>query len=205
MKTENIARAKGTNLGISTKFAIEVCNFIKGKSVSKMQKYLADVLEFKKAIPFKKYNMDLPHQKGKQGPSRYPTNAVKAILEVLNSAVSNAEDKGLDTSSLVIKNAIANKGPTVWRYGRQARRQAKRTHVEITVVESLETRKKPKAAEKKETPKVEEKAKETKKEETPKEEKKVDKPKEEKKAEEKPKEEKKEAPKKEEPKEEKKE
>jgi len=171
MKNENIARAKGANLVISSKFAIEICGFIRGKNVAKMQKYLADVLKFKKAIPFKRYIMDLPHQKGKQGPSRYPTNAVKEILGVLNSAVSNAEDKGLDTSSLVIKNAIANKGPTVWRFGRQARRQAKRTHVEIIVQESLETKKKPKVAEKpktevkKETPKVEKKVEETKKEE----------------------------------------
>ncbi|MBU2589727.1 MAG: 50S ribosomal protein L22 [Nanoarchaeota archaeon] len=155
MKTENIARAKGTNLAISTKYSIEICNFIKRKSVSKVQKYFADVLDFKKAIPFKRYIMDLPHQKGKQGPARYPINAVKEILGVLNSAISNAEDKGLDTASLVIENAIANKGPTVWKSGRN-RRKAKRTHVEIIVQENLEAKKKVK----KEVLKTEEKPKE---------------------------------------------
>ena len=55
MKTENIATAKGANLVISTKHAIEICGFIRRKSVAKMQKYLADVLDFKKSIP---YNRD---------------------------------------------------------------------------------------------------------------------------------------------------
>ncbi len=142
MEKENIARAKGNNLSISPKHAYEVCNFIRGKSVDKMKKYLADVLLFKKAIPYKKHNMDLPHQKGRQGPSRYPTNTVKAILAVLNSAVSNAEDKGFNTSGMIIKNAISNQGPSVWRFGRQARRKAKRAHVEIVVKETVPEKRK---------------------------------------------------------------
>jgi len=135
MKEENKARAKGLNLSISHKFAIEICSFIRGKSVPKMRRYLAEVLELKKPIPFKFYKMDLPHQKSRQGPGRYPINAVRAVLGVLNSAVSNAEDRGMRAEDLFIEAAIANKGPSTWRYGRQARRKAKRAHVEIVVKE----------------------------------------------------------------------
>jgi hypothetical protein len=69
------------------------------------------------------------------GPGRFPIKAAKAILDVVNSAVSNAENKGMKASSLYIVKASACKGPTSWHYGRQSRRHAKRTHVEIVLEE----------------------------------------------------------------------
>ena len=49
----------------------------------------------------------------------------------------NAQNKGLDTEALFISEIIANKGSSQWRYGRQRRRQMKRTNLKI-VVEELE-------------------------------------------------------------------
>lgn len=205
MKKENIATARCTDLVVSTKKAVEVCNCIRRKSIAKARNFLNDVLQFKKAVPYRRYNMDLPHRKGKQGPGRYPINTVKAVLAVLNSAVSNAEDKGLRSEDLFVETVMANKGPTSWRYGRQMRRQAKRTHIEITVKEKKGVKRAPKKEEskleakaEKEAPKVEKEAPKTEKE-APKQEAKEEKKPEEKKevkAEEKKTEEKKEASKK---------
>jgi len=185
---EETARAKGTNLPVSTKQTIEICNFIRGKSVKEARKLMLDVLAFKRPVPYRSYISDLGHKKGKYGPGRFPLKAIKEVLNLLNSAASNAEDKGLKADVLFIAKLVANKGPSNWRAGRQSRRKAKRTHLEIELKEKVS-----KKEEKKEEKPKEEKKEALKKEEKPKAEKK-----EALKKEEKPKAVKKEAPKKEE-------
>lgn len=148
-----VAKAKGTNLQISTKQAIEVCNFIRGKTVSKARQMLNEVLALKRPVPYKIFKMDIPHRKGKYGPGRFPLNTVKAVLGMLNSAASNAEDKGLRSDTLIISTIKANRGPTVWRFGRQMRRKAKRTHLEIGLKEKAAKKRAPKAEEPKEAAK----------------------------------------------------
>jgi hypothetical protein len=70
---------------------------------------------------------------------------------VLKSAESNAQSKGLSAANLVIKHASAQKGPTAYHYGRQ-RTKAKRTHLELILVERKEATKSPKKAESKHSP-----------------------------------------------------
>ncbi|MDD4878583.1 MAG: 50S ribosomal protein L22 [Candidatus Nanoarchaeia archaeon] len=148
MAEKLMATAKGMSLPISRKQAVEVCRFINRRDIETARRRLKRVLVFKMAVPSTKFKRDIPHRAGSVGPGRFPIKAAEMILGVLESAVSNAENKGMKASSLVVAKASACKGPTAWRYGRQSRRHAKRTHVEIVVEEGEAKKKevKPKAA-----------------------------------------------------------
>jgi hypothetical protein len=95
---------------------------------------LQRALDKKEAVPFTRFNNDMGHKPGK-GPGRYPQKASKYIIELLKSVKANALAKGLNTDNLIIKKLVANKASRPWRYGRQRRRKAKRTHIEIIVKE----------------------------------------------------------------------
>jgi len=144
---ENSATVNGKDMPISTKHAIEICNFIRGKNLLKCKEYLERVLEKKKAIPFKRYNRDMGHRPGSVGPGRYPNKASRLILDLLESLEVNAQNKGLDTATLYLKTVVPNKGSNVWHYGRQRRRRMKLTHIFMLAEEKVE-----KKEEKKEKP-----------------------------------------------------
>ncbi|MDP3728811.1 MAG: 50S ribosomal protein L22 [bacterium] len=153
---QHIASAKGENLNISRKFAVEVTSFIRGKTLVDAKKKMENVIALTVAVPFKRYHMDLGHKRGHLGPGRFPTKVAKEILRLLNSAEMNAQNKGLDIDSLYVSRAVANKGNTQMKAGRHRGRHAKRTHIEIALAE-----KEKKKIEKKEAKKPEQK-KETK-------------------------------------------
>ncbi len=138
---ENFAIVNGRDLSISTKHAIEICNFIRGKNLLKSKEVMEKVLTKKKAIPFKRYNRDMGHRPGHVGSGRYPLKACKAILSLLESLEVNAQNKGLDTASLYIKEIIPNKASNVWHYGRQRRRKMKLTHIFMKTEEKVEKEK----------------------------------------------------------------
>lgn len=131
---ENYATAMGKDLPISTKQSIEICKYIRGKSLQRAKKILEEVMEEKQPIPFTRFTTDLGHKPG-IGSGRYPYKASMAILSLLKSVEANAQVKGLSTNNLVIYHISANKASTPWRYGRKRRVKAKRTHVEVVVAE----------------------------------------------------------------------
>lgn len=142
---ENIAKASARNLPISTKQSIEMSNHLRYKKLEKAQKILERVIKKEEAIPFKRFTGDVGHKRGKIASGRYPQKAAKEMLKLLNAAEANAQFKGLSTADLRIIELITNKASTPWRYGRQTRRKAKRTNIDL-VVESKEkeTKKLPK-------------------------------------------------------------
>lgn len=131
---QNEASAVGQSMPISTKFAVEICNQLRGKTVAKAKNFLESVIQKKRAVPMKRYNRDQAHKPGIAA-GRYPIKACQAILTVLKNAEANAQFKGLSTASLSIKHISAKQGPKAWRLGRKRRRRAKRTHVEIILAE----------------------------------------------------------------------
>lgn len=137
---ETMAKVVGRSLPVSEKFSVEICNFIRNKSTSKAKEILKSVIEGKKAIPFKKFNKDLSHKK-RIGPGRYPKKSAIEIIKLLESVEANAQFKGLNTSNLEIKHICAHLASRPWRYGRQRRRKAKRTNIEIIVKEKKEEKK----------------------------------------------------------------
>lgn len=134
--SKKTARACLRNRKISAKDSGEIARLIRGKNVEKARNYLKDVLLKKKAIPYRRYTDKVAHRKG-IGPGKYPINATKEIIELLNNAESNAEDKGLDTKKLFIKHMSSTKGrqfqrPRRFRYRGQ---KAKSANVSIVVEE----------------------------------------------------------------------
>jgi large subunit ribosomal protein L22 len=134
MEKDNFASAHGKELSISTKQSVEICNYIRNRKVDDAERILKNVSAKKQAIPFRIYNRDMAHRTG-IGPGRYPINAASEILRILKSARSNALNKGLSGSDLVIKTIIANKAASPFHSGRHRGRKMKRTHIKIILSE----------------------------------------------------------------------
>ena len=101
-----IARAR--NLSISTKHATMVCHSIRYKDTAVAKKFLLDVMAYRKAVPYLRFNFDLGHKPG-MGPGRYPVKAAKEILKLIKHVEANAQMKGLNTARLKITKLMANK------------------------------------------------------------------------------------------------
>ncbi len=128
-----MARACKRYVRISWKASVEIGKAIKGMNVEKARRFLQDVIEMKRAVPFGRFNRDVAHKPG-IGAGRYPVNAAKEILDLINSAVKNAENQGLDVSKLFIKSFLVMKAPTFYRPRRSPLRGQKRKSVHISVV-----------------------------------------------------------------------
>ncbi len=134
---ETMSRVFGRDIPVSTKQSVEVCSFIRRKTSVNAKKLLNKVVKKEIAIPYKRYNKDIPHRKGKIMSGRYPIKTVKHIIDLIESAEANAENKGL-TNNLIIKHISAYKAATPWHHGRKRRRKMKRTNIEI-VLEEIKT------------------------------------------------------------------
>jgi large subunit ribosomal protein L22 len=130
----NTAKAVGTSMPISMKHSVEVCNMIRGKNLQKAKKLLNEVIDFKRAVPYRRFGKDTPHKPG-IGAGRYPINTITEILKIIESAEANAQFKGLNTNNLVIAKIVPNKASEPYRAGRQRGRKAKRAHLEVIVEE----------------------------------------------------------------------
>jgi large subunit ribosomal protein L22 len=131
---EHMAKAVGTSLNISTKHAIEICAALRDKQIAYAKNLLNDIVQEKKALPFRRFNRDMGHKKS-IGPGRYPKKASEEILKLIECVEANAQFKGLNTSELIIDHICAHRAGKVMRYGRQRGRRSKRTHVEVMVKE----------------------------------------------------------------------
>ena len=130
-----MAKALSRDLDISTKVAIEISNYLKGRSTENAKEILRNVLNKTQAIPFKRFTDGVGHRKGaKIGSGRYPKKGSEKFLMIIESAEANAQAKGL-SSDLKIIHLCAQKGTNQFRSGRQRRRAFKRTHLEIVVEE----------------------------------------------------------------------
>lgn len=132
---EHMARAYGSSLNISTKYAVEVSRMIRGKKVSRAKAMLAAVIAKEKGVSFKRSYGDMAHQR-EIGVGRFPVKCSIAILSLLESAEKNAQFLGLDTSSLGVSGIVAHKATRVHRYGRKRGRVSKNTHMEIVLEET---------------------------------------------------------------------
>jgi large subunit ribosomal protein L22 len=137
MEEENKTQAKkaivrGTNLPISTKHAINICRFLKGKKIDDATAALEKTIKKKFAIPFRG---EIPHKKGI--PGRYPINASEVFIKLLKSLAANASQQGLDESKIRISLGKADIAQRGHKPGRLGRRRFKRTHVLLIAEEKL--------------------------------------------------------------------
>ena len=129
---KKMARAVGVSLPISPKQSTEICSHLKHRSTTQAKAILERVLEQTAAIPFKRYNQDVAHKPG-MAAGRYPRNASREIMKLIESVEANAQNKGLG-SDLYITHMNAHRAPAGRRAGRTPG-EAKRAHVEIIVEE----------------------------------------------------------------------
>ena len=139
---DRTAIASGRDLRISPKAAREICNYIRGMNLQKAKEVLREVIELKRAIPYRRHKKKIPHRRGLQGfyAGRYPVKAAEAILKVLEAVEANAEFKGLYTDRLKIIHIAAQKGPVIKKYiprafGRSSPYFERLTHIEVAVEE----------------------------------------------------------------------
>ena len=139
---EKTAKASGRELRVSHKHSREVCRTIKGMMLTNAKTYLRDVIDKKKAVPFRRYKKKLGHRTGlKQAfAGRYPIKAAQQILRVVEAAEANAENKGLDVDRLRILHAAAYPGMKIKQYtprahGRSSPKYETTTHIEIILNE----------------------------------------------------------------------
>ena len=118
------AKAISKDIPVSPKMSREICGMVRGMKVDTAIKQLEEVIELKRPVPLKRYNKRVSHKPG-VGPGRYPQKAAKAILATIESAVSNAEYKGLDTGSMIVSTVSASRGQTI--QGRMPRAHGRAT------------------------------------------------------------------------------
>ena len=135
---DNTAKAVGVNLPISTKVSVEICNMIRGMNVQSAKSMLNEVINQKRAVPYKRFNKNVGHRRGKIAAGRFPIKACTELVKLIESAETNAQFQGLNTGSLVLRHISAQRAAGAWHYGRWRRRQMKRTHIEIIVEESAD-------------------------------------------------------------------
>ena len=139
---EKTAKASGREIRVSHKHAREVCKAIKGMMLDNAKNYLRDVMEKRKAVPFRRFKKKLGHRHGldKVSAGRYPVKTAFNVLCVLEGAEANAENKGLDVDRLRIFHAAAYPGIKIKRYmprahGRASPKYQTTTHIEIVLDE----------------------------------------------------------------------
>jgi len=145
-ESNTMAKAAGTWLPISPKTTREILAYIKNKNAQNMIKYLQKVAERKAPIPYKRFNKDRGHRKG-IGPGGYPVKASTHVIKILQDAIANAENKGLDAEHLTIIHAVTHRALS------KERKRGKYAHIEIILEEKEHGKKKgsKKEAKKKET------------------------------------------------------
>ncbi len=112
---DTTAKARGKEMPVSPKFAREVAGMIRGMKVETARRTLEEIIDMKRAVPLRRYNKRVSHKRG-VGPGRYPVKASKAILGILDSAISNAEYKGLDVDSMTVSTISVSRGRTIPGY-----------------------------------------------------------------------------------------
>ena len=132
---KNTAQVVGRNIPISRKIGREIAVFICGKYVDRAIVELQSAAEGKLAIPYKRYNCDTPHRRGKIMSGRFPKSASSYIVNLLKSLKANAENKALSEDDILIVHAACQHAGIAWHYGRQRRRRRKLAHFELVGVE----------------------------------------------------------------------
>ncbi|MCK5628128.1 50S ribosomal protein L22 [Candidatus Bathyarchaeota archaeon] len=140
---EKTAKASGREVRVSHKAAREVCKAIKGMMLDQAKQYLKDVIDKKKAVPFRRYKKKVGHRRGLEKgffAGRYPVKTSQKVLIVIENAEANAENKDLDAERLRIIHAAAYPGMKIKRYtprahGRASPKFQTLTHIEIVLGE----------------------------------------------------------------------
>lgn len=107
---KNLALAQRYEINASYKDLVAVCSAIKYLKTDKALEVLDGVINIETPIRFLRYNkyMGSRHELGGQK-GAFPSKAAGEVKEVVLNAIANSESKGMDSSSLYVVHASANK------------------------------------------------------------------------------------------------
>lgn len=135
------ARASIRELDISHKHAREIAVAIKGMNIDTANQYLEDVVEKRRAVPFRRYKEQVGHRSDPGVMAgRYPKKAALAFIRLIADLEANAEFRGFDADFMKIINVTVHKGRILKRFmpramGRNTARNDAQTHIEIVAEE----------------------------------------------------------------------
>ncbi|OIR59180.1 MAG: 60S ribosomal protein L17 [Amphiamblys sp. WSBS2006] len=141
--TDDVIKTSCTGMRLSFKNTTQTGNAIKNMTLPEATKYLKDVCDKKRCIPFRFFNGGIgkTSQAKEFGATegRWPEKSCKLVLSLLQNAKSNAENKGVETADLVVKHVQVNCGFRFRRrmyraHGRITPRTGASCHVEIVLV-----------------------------------------------------------------------
>jgi len=123
------AIANAFSLQISPKFTKAICKMIRRKDPNRAIAMLELVIQ--KKLPVKMTGLEVAHQKGKGiSGARFPVNAAKAIIGVVEQLKANAVVNGIEEP--IISIAMSNQASAPFKRGG---RKAKRTNLHLEAVE----------------------------------------------------------------------
>lgn len=133
-----MARAASKDVPISFKQSIEICSFLRKKELQAAKKLMEKAIAKKSPVPFRRFTNGLGHKHG-MASGRYPVKACTRFLQLLSSAEANAQQKGLNTSRLMVIHAAAQKASKQYHASRQRGRVMKMSHIEVVVQETRQS------------------------------------------------------------------
>ncbi len=136
-------RASGRELNISPKAAREICNTIKGMTLTKAIELTETVEAQQVPIAFRRFKKKVGHRSELVGfpTGSYPVKAAGKILAVLQNLRGNCEFKGLDPDTVHLIHASAKAGRVIKDYvprahGRSSPNFHVLVHVEVVAKEA---------------------------------------------------------------------
>uniref|UniRef100_A0A0N5AK87 Large ribosomal subunit protein uL22 n=1 Tax=Syphacia muris TaxID=451379 RepID=A0A0N5AK87_9BILA len=145
-------KARGSDLRVHFKNTRETAQVIKHMPLKRAIRYLENVKEKKEIVPFRRFN----HCVGRKAQAkafhhtqgRWPYKSAVFLLQLLRSAESNAEFKGLDTDHLVIEHIQVQRAAKLRRrtyraHGRISPYMSSACHVEVILSEKEDVVAKP--------------------------------------------------------------
>eukprot|EP00542_Grammatophora_oceanica_P022947 CAMPEP_0194033610 /NCGR_PEP_ID=MMETSP0009_2-20130614/6233_1 /TAXON_ID=210454 /ORGANISM="Grammatophora oceanica, Strain CCMP 410" /LENGTH=183 /DNA_ID=CAMNT_0038674325 /DNA_START=357 /DNA_END=908 /DNA_ORIENTATION=+ len=146
---EKTSKARGSHLRVHFKHCREIAFHTSGMKASAALRFLDDVLAFKSVVPFVCFTggigrkaqakqFKVPGSKG-----RWPVKATKVYKDLLTNAIANANTKGLDGESMIIRHAQCNRAPpgrrrTYRAHGRIGKYASQPAHIELILEEEKE-------------------------------------------------------------------
>ncbi|MEM1942877.1 MAG: 50S ribosomal protein L22 [Candidatus Caldarchaeum sp.] len=136
---ENEVRASLREVDVSPKWAREVCEAVKGLTITEARKLLEDVVKGRRMIRYGRYRKKRAHHAETRGPGGYPVKVSKYMLKLVDALEANAEFKGLDPEKTYIVHAASHKGRVLRKnieraFGRSSPYNKTYVHIELAGV-----------------------------------------------------------------------
>eukprot|EP01094_Clydonella_sp_ATCC50884_P018068 TRINITY_DN3276_c0_g1_i2.p2 TRINITY_DN3276_c0_g1~~TRINITY_DN3276_c0_g1_i2.p2 ORF type:complete len:176 (-),score=67.50 TRINITY_DN3276_c0_g1_i2:39-566(-) len=150
-----VAMASGSNLRVHFKNTREAATAIKGLSLVKARRFLEDVLEHKRVVPFRRFTGGIGRPAMMKGTGwsqgRWPAKSCNFLLDLITNLEATAEVKELDPEHLVLKHVQVQRAPKYRRrtyraHGRINAYMCSPCHIQLIATEDEAPVPKPAAA-----------------------------------------------------------